>query len=84
VPGIPEDAQLKLHRAMQHIVLLNSEVAHFGERDPYEEFSGFEGAPGLERDYVMRLKVKRHPPREWSETIGDSLHNLRASLDYLV
>jgi hypothetical protein len=84
MPGVPDDARLKLDRAKQHIQLLNAAVAHFGERDPYGEESELEGAPGLRREYVMRFKMNRQPPREWSETIGDCLHNLRASLDYLV
>jgi len=81
--AIPDDARLKLDRAKQHIQILNSEVAHFGERDPYHEEAEFD-LRGRQGDYIVRLTVDRHPPRAWSETIGDCLHNLRATLDYLV
>lgn len=82
--GLPVDVQLKLRRATWHLQMLNAQVGSFDERDPYGDTTDFHPVTPYEADYVVRMKVNREPLPEWSLTIGDCLHNLRASLDYAV
>lgn len=70
---------LKLHRAEHHLETLRHEIERFIQSDFYETVT--------DRDYngrfVARLKNVKQPSPELGVLIGDCVHNLRSSLDYL-
>lgn len=79
---LPEDVTLKLKHATRHLQTLNVQLGSFGERDPYSEVTEVHAHTQYEGVAQIRMKVNREPLREWSLTIGDCAHNLRAVLDY--
>jgi hypothetical protein len=76
---------LKLDRARAHIDTLDREIESFLARDP-EPF-GFsvheESNTGHVRQYLLTARIRDNPPALWGVIIGDAVHNLRSSLDYL-
>lgn len=73
----------KIERAQTHFDALNAEIDSFGklEPNPYR----FVGKVDVESSrYLMRIKIEREPPPEWSLLVGDFVQNLRAALDHLI
>jgi hypothetical protein len=83
MPGTPEDVRLKLAHARRHPQTLNAQFASFGDRNPYTTVGELHLRTKYEGDIVVRMMVNRDPLQEWSVTIGDCAHNLRATLDYI-
>ena len=71
---------IKVKRAKEHINNLELLISGFIESKPYEVFRQEE----TNGETNFRVKVKAQPPQEWGAIIGDVIHNLRSSLDYLV
>lgn len=74
-------AWLKIERAKKHLRDLEAAVAAFRATDPYHIIKHIDPNTG---ERVAVRKIKTHPPAEWGLLIGDSVHNLRTALDYLI
>lgn len=75
-----EGVRLKVARAEEHLQTLDEENRAYFEGRPYEIVH--------ERDeersrHVYRFRVRQTPPLRLSILMGDCLHELRSSLDYL-
>jgi hypothetical protein len=70
----------KLERAQEHFENLDREVADFITSQPFRVKE--ERSPGS-HEAVGRAVVKQQPPVRWGAIVGDIVHNLRASLEYL-
>lgn len=79
-PGTVAGINMKVKRAKEHINNLELLISGFRESKPYEVVRQEE--PNGE--ITFRVKVKAQPPQEWGAIIGDVIHNLRSSLDYLI
>jgi hypothetical protein len=75
-----EGIGVKFQRARQHIEELITAIETFVQRQPYETWGEDEPETG---DRVIRVRIREQPPTAWAGIIGDAVHNLRASLDYL-
>jgi hypothetical protein len=73
------DVRIKIERARQHFVALDTEIRPFLQSEPYR----VEDRTEANGEVVGALVVKREAPREWGAAVGDVVHNLRAALDYL-
>lgn len=71
----------KIKRAKKHIDDLDSAIDLFLEREPYRQVGHDDVETG---DRVVALRVVEEVPSEILTIVGDAIHNLRASLDYLV
>jgi hypothetical protein len=71
---------LKLERVQQHTSVLQDAMDRFLAREPYAIIC--EHDPKLD-EYILRAKVRKEPPPEWSPIIGDIVHNWRSALDHL-
>ena len=83
MPHPLSEAAEKIKRASRHLEVLHSEIRRFTESDP----KPFHFVPEIDQSssrYLLRVKIDREPPSEWSLIAGDFVQNLRASLDYLV
>jgi len=75
------DVIAKWDRAQEHLKTLNNAVRSFFDDDPY--------TIATEPDHEQRCHVVRLvnpgsvPMRAWSVLIGDCVHNLRCTLDYI-
>jgi hypothetical protein len=74
-------ARLKIERAKKHLRDLEAVVADFRSTDPYHIIKHID--PNTSERVAVR-KIKTHPPAEWGVLIGDIVHNLRTTLDYLI
>jgi hypothetical protein len=83
MPEIPEDVTMKLRHATRHLQTLNAQLSSFGDRNPYTDIAELHQHTPYVGELVTSMKVNREPLREWSLTIGDCAHNLRATLDYV-
>ncbi len=72
---------IKVERAKEHFRDLYARYQEFRQTNPYERVVYDEPDTG---DLVYKAKVLADPPVEWSAIVGDTVHNLRSSLDLLV
>jgi len=72
--------RIKVERAKEHALQLQSEIEAFLDRKPYQLIVESEPKSG---DKIYRVKVSEQPPVRWGTIIGDVVHNLRTALDYL-
>ena len=72
---------LKLKRAKSQLDALNLEISGFLERKPY--VSVFE-IDDKERQLTSKIRVREKPSEMWSVLIGEFLHNVRSSLDFMI
>lgn len=73
----------KVKRASRHLEVLHSEIRTFAASDP----KPYRFVPEIDKAasrYLLRVKIERTPPSDWSLIAGDFVQNLRAALDYLV
>jgi hypothetical protein len=71
-------SRLKIERAKHHINDLNTRLAEFLAKNPFETVVR-EDPDRAER--IIRIKTNRSIPDEFSLIIGDAVHNLRSALD---
>jgi hypothetical protein len=76
-----KESRLKIARANHHIDNLRAEIERFLAKEPYIVVEELDSDRG---QYVNRVREKEPIPDELSLIAGDALHNLRASLDYVV
>lgn len=77
-----DEARVKLERARKHIREFEPEFIEFLESDPYRvQMERHRRQPYRYRAHLM---IRNTPKEHWGLTIGDAIHNLRCSLDYLV
>lgn len=72
--------KLKLTRARQHLEETTRLWREYGESNPFKDGRRFT-PQGVE---ILWLSVSRAPPVQISTATGDSIHNLRSALDWLV
>ena len=73
----------KVRWAAQHLESLYDEVRAFSNSEPKP--LRFVQEVDKERSrYVVRVRIERDPPIEWSLRVGDVVHNLRSALDHLI
>jgi hypothetical protein len=70
----------KIERAKHHIRHFNSEWQIFRATNPYGHRIDLDAQAGHE---VYRVKIRQQIPTTIPAIIGDAVHNLRSSLDYL-
>jgi hypothetical protein len=70
----------KIERAKKHVSDFNSAWQLFRATDPYGYIVDFDAQTGHN---VYKIKIHREIPEIIPLCIGDAVHNLRASLDYL-
>lgn len=70
----------KLHRAQEHLDVLEADIAVFERREPYELAGDLKSEPGF---FLLRLKLLEDPRQRWGAIIGDIAHNYRSALDHL-
>jgi hypothetical protein len=75
------EARLKVKRANEHIVDLDTRLQRFSETDSYVIHVDFD--PDADHDF-MRLETVETVSDELLLVAGDALHNLRSSLDYVM
>lgn len=73
-------ARFKVVRAKEHIDVLRRELLAYGERDYYRVVPEIDEE---NRQYLLRAEVQEMPNPYWGTIIGDILHNLRSSLNYV-
>jgi hypothetical protein len=69
---------LKMRRADEHFNTLQEYIRGFLDSGPYKIIH----EPKWNQ-YIVRVKVHKWPPHEWSPVIGDIVHNTRSTLDHL-
>lgn len=75
------DAARKLDRAREHIEALDAEINAFFDSKPFS----FEKELNPEGTHqIYRVKILAVPDQRLTLILGDAIHNLRATLDYLV
>ena len=72
------EAKIKLDRAKKHIGDLHQKANEFLKNSPFSIEIIEEGG-----DLVHRVIINETVPNEWAAILGDAIHNIRASLDYL-
>lgn len=70
----------KVRRADAHLILLYNEVRKYLESAPHVMDTKRDAQNG---DGLFILRLTREPPLDFSTIIGDVVHNLRCSLDYI-
>lgn len=77
-----DSVRLKVVRAKEHLDFLYGEIGRFWASEPKPcEFIREDDTK--ESGYVLRFKVNKTLPLEWSLVVGDFAHNLRSALDHL-
>jgi hypothetical protein len=71
----------KIERAEEHVNNLKREIDAFLKCEPYTAIAENEEKTG---DRVFRVHVNNQMPIRFGLIAGDSIHNLRAALDYLM
>ncbi len=74
-------ARLKIQRAVKHINDLNVILTEFSQRRTHEVIVEHDPNGG---DDLLKVRAIEILPDSFSLTLGDALHNLRASLDYVI
>ena len=69
---------LKMRRAGEHFDALQKYIKEFLDSEPYKTIHEPEW-----NQYIVRVRVHKRPPHEWSPIIGDIVHNTRSTLDHL-
>lgn len=77
---IPPLIWAKLKWAARHAQTTSDEIARFAEREPYHFSLDVDTE---KREQLFRLRTVETPPPEIALGIGDTIHNLRATLDHL-
>lgn len=75
------EARLKVERAKHHIDNLNLIYAEFTKRKTHQVFIEHDSHGG---DDVLKVKAVESLPPDFVLTLGDAIHNLRTSLDYVM
>lgn len=73
-------ARLKLQRANEHINDLSAQIVAFNRRKPHV----IRIEPNPREGDVIWVDTAKTVPEEFLLIVGDALHNLRSSLDYLM
>lgn len=81
VPNRIVSISAKIERAEEHIRDLKLEIEVFRKTEPYRVV-GYDDLDAGER--VVKLQVVAQPPPRLLAILGDAIHCLRSSLDYLV
>lgn len=77
------EAAEKVKRAAAHLEALHAAIRQFNDSEP----KPYRLVPEVDQAssrYLLRIRIERDPPPQWSLIAGDFIQNLRASLDYLV
>jgi hypothetical protein len=77
----PEWMGLKPARAYEHLELVQTEFEALGKTNDSGVIVDFESEPGY---LIVKAYLRRPLPPKWSIHIGESLYQLRSSLDHLV
>ena len=72
--------RIRFNRALEHLRVLDEAIESFKETQVSRIPGKFDQDSG---NYLFQMEGRAVPKREWSALIGDVLHNLRATLDYL-
>jgi len=75
------EAKLKIQRAVKHINDLNVILGEFSKRQTREVLVEHDPNGG---DDILKVRATETLPDSFSLTLGDALHNLRTSLDYVI
>ncbi len=70
-----------IERAHAHRQALNAEIRSFLGGQPYEVRGDRDP---VTREGILRFKVAREPPLEWSIRTGEIIHDIHTALDHLV
>jgi hypothetical protein len=77
-----EDCRAKIRRAQHHLDTLKSDIGTFFRDHPYRVVIEHEEI--FTNAYIARLnEPPTIPADDWSVVIGDCVHNIRCSLDYI-
>ncbi|WP_375430521.1 hypothetical protein [uncultured Friedmanniella sp.] len=76
-----EIARRRLDRALLHCEQLEGGLREFFRDRPFRVFLEHDRELGR---FLIRGRILRQPPEEFSQIAGDAIHNLRASLDNLM
>jgi hypothetical protein len=76
-----KEARLKIERANKHINDLNLILGEFTKRKTHEVIIEHDPHGG---DDVLKVKAIQSLPADFVLTLGDAIHNLRTSLDYVM
>ncbi len=79
-PDLFYGSKLKIERAKQHILDLNTVLNDFLKTDFYT--LGVEKDP-QSGDYVLKFRIPQSLPEQIPLIVGDTLHNLRSAVDYV-
>jgi hypothetical protein len=76
-----DDCRAKLRRAKEHFQVIEGQIRSFLEPNPYRIVV----ERPAQRQYVVRIanEPPAIPAEDWALIIGDCVHNIRASLDYV-
>ena len=75
------EARLKIQRAVKHINDLNMILGQFSNRQTHEVIVEHDPNGG---DDTLKVRASETLPDSFALTLGDALHNLRSSLDYVI
>jgi hypothetical protein len=78
VPNLSE-AKIKLDRAKVHIQELSQNAKTFLASSPFSIDIEEEND-----DLVHRVRIQKTVPKEWAAIVGDAVHNIRSTLDYMI
>jgi hypothetical protein len=76
-----EGVRLKLTRAEEHLVMLDSQIFAFLQDEPYTV--SYERKPDGS-EHVYKVHVAERMPADFGVIVGDCLQNMRSALDHLV
>src|SRR5260370_22435824 len=72
--------RIKIERAKEHVRDLAAEIQVFEAGDPYRVVTDDNTEPGFR---LLRVAIVADIPGRWGAMVGDTVHNLRSSLDLL-
>lgn len=75
--------RLKLERAREHLITLQTTIEKFLETDPYDQIGQQHERPGNTILVVLHLKKKTELPVLLPLIVGDAIYNMRSALDHL-
>src|SRR5487761_7689 len=75
-----EGARVKVQRAKEHLSDFATRMQEFNRLNPYGVVIDENPETG---ERIWRARVSRDIPLEWGLIVGEIVHTLRASLDYL-
>jgi hypothetical protein len=79
--AIPSSISLKLDRAQEHLLSIDSEIASYLDREPYKLIRNVQ--PSDQKLVLIEFHVITEPDERIGVIVGDCLHNLRSALDHL-